>query len=77
MTAASHTLSPFYGTDSIGWRATCSCSHEVTGASKDELREAHQRHVGAGAVKPGVEKARQALAASLERGKPEPAEVAQ
>lgn len=71
-----HVMGPFIGTDSLGWRSTCGCGHEVAGASKDELRQAHQRHVGAGAVRPGLEKARAALAQSIERGKPEPVEAA-
>jgi hypothetical protein len=75
-TPVTHTLGPFIGADALGWHSTCSCSHRVEGASKDELRIAHQKHAGAGAVKPGIAKARQALESSIERGKPEPAEVA-
>lgn len=73
---SAHTLGPFVGSDSLGWHSVCGCGHEVHGATRDELRAAHQRHVGAVSLPPGVAKARQALADSLARGKPEPAEVA-
>jgi hypothetical protein len=71
-----HTMGPFVGSDSLGFHSDCSCGHPVEGATRDELRRAHQKHAGADALRPGVAKARQALAASLERGKPQPSEVA-
>lgn len=72
---APHMLGPFVGSDALGFHSTCSCGHRVEGSSRDELRAGHQKHVGALALRPGVAKARQALAESLERGKPQPAEV--
>lgn len=74
---SAHTMGPFVGSDSLGFHSDCSCGARVAGATRDELRRAHQRHAGAGATGPGLAKARAALAESLERGKPvpEPAEV--
>lgn len=69
-----HALGPFVGSDALGWHAVCEgCGHRVEGSSRDELRAGHQKHVGALALRPGVAKARAALAESLERGKPQPA----
>lgn len=72
---SAHTMGPFVGSDSLGFHSTCSCGHRAEGATRDELRRAHQRHAGAGAAAPGLARARQALAESLERGKPVPEEV--
>lgn len=76
MAMTAHTLGPLIGSDALGFHSDCEgCGHRVEATSRDELRAAHQRHVGAVALRPGVDKARQALAASLARGKPQPLEV--
>lgn len=65
-----HTMGPLIGSDRLGFHSDCSCGHRVEGTTRDELRRAHQKHAGADALRPGVAKARRALADAVERGKP-------
>jgi hypothetical protein len=75
ITVAGHDRGPLYGTESIGFYVVCGCGDRFDGLSRNEAVDAHEQHVGALALKPGVAKARRMLADTLERGKPEPAEV--
>lgn len=77
ITVPGHDRGPLFGVESIGFHIVCGCGDRFDGLSRNEVVDLHERHVAGLSLRPGVTKARQALAASLERGKPEPAEVAQ
>lgn len=72
MAADTHALGPLVGADALGWHSTCACGETIAGATRDQLRVAHQRHAGAHAHHQGLAKARRMLAETLERGKPQP-----
>lgn len=61
-----HGLSPLYGPEGDKY-AHCECGHVVTGLNNNELRDGHEQHLSGLVLKPGVAKARQALAETVAR----------
>lgn len=76
ITVPGHVRGPMIGAESIGFHSVCACGDRFDGISRNEVVDAHEHHVAALSLQPGVAKARRALATSLERGKPEPTEMA-
>lgn len=71
ITVEGHVRGPMIGAESFGFHSICDCGDRFDGNTPGEVRDAHEQHVAAIVLKPGVAKARQALATSIERGKPE------
>lgn len=69
ITVDGHDRGPMFGVESIGFHIVCGCGDRFDGLSRNEVVDAHERHVAGLSLRPGVAKARQALADAVGRGK--------
>lgn len=68
VTVQGHVRGPLIGADSLGWHTTCQgCGHRVEGRTQSEVVDAHEQHVAGVVLRPGVAKARAALADTVAR----------